>query len=213
MLNEQNVFFITGTDTGIGKTVVSAALMCAFKGTYWKPVQSGIEAGMTDTRRIRELTGLSESHFLPEAYLLKAPCSPHLSARLEGIEIDLGRIRMPVNIRHRPLIVEGAGGVLVPVNRSRYMLDLMVQLDLPVILAASGGLGTINHTLLSLYRMRAACLEVAGVVINGQADKENRKAIEEYGNVNVLHEIGSLPELSGSILAHIGSCIFKRLAA
>ncbi len=193
--------FITGTDTDIGKTVVSAVLMLKFKGTYWKPIQTGRELG-TDTEEIKRLTKLPEDHFLEEAYNLLYPLSPHLSAKRMGIQIDLNRINLP-KVRHYPVIVEGAGGLLVPLNDKDLMIDLIKKLKLPVILVASTRLGTINHTLLSLYVLRKEKIDVLGVVLNGPKNKDNKESIENFGKVKVLAEIEPLSELSYKTLSNI----------
>ena len=187
-------FFITGTDTGVGKTVVSAILQAGLGSFYWKPVQSGLSE-KTDTELVREMSGLADRFFWPEAYRLKAPISPHASAASEGITIDPARIRLPV-WAHGPLIVEGAGGILVPLNASFMMLDLMKDLALPVLLVARSGLGTINHTLLSLEVLRSNGLRVFGIVMNGTLNESNRQALEFYGKTEVLAELSPLPELS-----------------
>ncbi|MBM3131857.1 MAG: dethiobiotin synthase [Chloroflexi bacterium] len=160
--------FITGTDTGIGKTVVSAILMAGLDGTYWKPVQSGTEEG-SDTEWVRRATGLPMSHFLPETYGLKRPLSPHASAAMEGVRIELDAFRVPETKGH--LIVEGAGGIMVPLNDRHLMVDLMKRLGFPVLLVARRTLGTINHGLLSLEQLRRHGIEVFGVVMNGPGDQ------------------------------------------
>lgn len=185
--------FVTGTDTGIGKTVISAILLAGLKGTYWKPVQSGLE-DITDTEWIRQMTGLPESHFCEETYRLKLPVSPHASAAAEGIRIDLESFQSPDFKGH--LIVEGAGGIMVPLNEHHLMLDLMKKLGIPVLLVARTELGTINHTLLSLEQLNRHKLEVFGVVLNGPRNQSNREAIEHFGNINVVAEIEPLLDIN-----------------
>jgi dethiobiotin synthase len=189
--------FITGTDTGVGKTVVSAILMAGLEGKYWKPVQSGLEE-MTDTDWIRAVTGLPENHFYPETCRLQRPLSPHASAAAEGIRIDLESFRLPDTEEH--LIVEGAGGIMVPLNETHLMLDLMKKLAIPVLLVARSELGTINHTLLSLEQMRRHGLEVFGVVMNGPKNPGNREAIEHFGKVKVLAEIEPMDAINAETL-------------
>ncbi|MBF0142031.1 MAG: dethiobiotin synthase [Magnetococcales bacterium] len=188
-------FFVTGTDTGVGKSVVSAWLLALVAGDYWKPIQSGLlEPG--DTEVVRRLSGCSEAVFHPERWRLVAPLSPHESARLEGVTLRLDDFSLPVT--GRPLIVEGAGGVLVPLNATELMADLMVRLALPVIVVARTTLGTINHTLLTLEALRSRRLPLAGVVLNGAENPANREAIRHYGRVPIL---GSIPPLSWSSLS------------
>ena len=199
-------YFITGTDTGVGKTVTAAWLMLALDGDYWKPVQAGLD-GETDAQAVQRMTGFPPERFHESAYVLKAALAPHEAARREGIEIDLARFSLPR--RRGALIVEGAGGVMVPLNTRAYMVDLMALLGLPVILVARTGLGTINHTLLSLEALRKRGLEIAGIVLNGPPNPANREAIEGYGRVAV---IGELPVLARPDRAQL-SAVALRLAA
>jgi len=187
-----NRFFITGTDTGIGKTVVSALLCAALDAIYWKPIQTGSREG-TDRSTVIRLAEIPESRTIPETYSFAPPVSPHLAARLAGVSIQLRKIQMPHIASRGGLIVEGAGGALVPINRTQLMTDLMKHLKLPVLLVSRTALGTINHTLLSLAALRAAGLIVRGVVMVGKPNLENRKAIEHYGETEV---IGAVPILA-----------------
>jgi dethiobiotin synthetase len=186
--------FVTGTDTGIGKTVTSAALMCRYRLAarlrYWKPVQTGIEQD-DDTAEVRRLAGCSDDEILAEGVRLPRPVSPHLAARWAGREIrieDVVRLLHTRNDSER-WIVEGAGGALVPLNDTDLMTGLMRVLALPIVVAARSSLGTINHTLLTLEALRARSLSVAGVVMIGDKNPENRAAIERYGQVAVLGEM------------------------
>lgn len=188
-------FFVTGTDTGVGKTVVSAILTAGLSAAYWKPIQSGAEE-LTDTEWIQRATGLPDCHFIPETYRLSKPLSPHAAAISDGVRIMLDKIRLP-QTNHLPhLIVEGAGGVLVPINDRQYMVDLMKHLKLPVLLVSRSSLGTINHTLLSLQSLRHSGLDVIGIVINGPKNQINRTAIEFYGKVKVCAEVEILPRIT-----------------
>jgi dethiobiotin synthetase len=197
-------FFVTGTDTGIGKTVLSALLVAALDGVYWKPVQTGALDG-TDRESVRLWAEVSEENIYPERYKLDAPVSPHLAARVEGVHIDLDAISLPVRTPEqeeleRPWIVEGAGGVMVPLNERALMLDLIRQLRLPVIVAARTALGTINHTLLTLSALRARELEIHGVVMIGPGNMENRHAIEHYGATRVVGHIPILERIHRAAL-------------
>lgn len=174
--------FVTGTDTGVGKTVLSAALLLRYpEASYWKPIQTGPD---DDTTEVRRLTG---GPVIDAGIRLPDPVSPHLAAQRVGMRIDLDPLVS--RVRTTPMIVEGAGGVLVPVNDAQTMADLMTMLGLPVIVAARTTLGTINHTLLTLEALRARKLRIAGVVMIGQCDADNRAAIEHYGRVAVLAEM------------------------
>ncbi len=204
--------FITGTDTGVGKTMVSAIILAGLGGTYWKPVQSGTEDG-TDTEWVRRATGLGADHFLPETYRLRHPLSPHAAAAMEGVRIELEAFRIPETKGN--LIAEGAGGIMVPLNERHFMLDLMKKLGFPVLIVARRTLGTINHTLLSLEQIRRHGLEVFGVVMNGAGDPipsplSNRGAIAFYGKVKVLAEIDPLPEITPRALREAFEHYFGR---
>lgn len=193
-------FFVTGTDTDVGKTVVSAWLLAHLDACYWKPVQAGT-VPETDTQMVRRLAELPEDRIVPEAYVLKEPLAPHEAARREGIGIDMAKLVAPQD--GRLLIVEGAGGLLVPLNEQDYVIDLIEDLNLPVILVARSTLGTINHTLLSLEALRRRGLVVAGVVINGPESPHNRAAIERYGKTQVIVEIPKLDTVTRSALRQI----------
>lgn len=186
-----NRFFITGTDTGVGKTVISAMLCLALDAIYWKPIQTGSREG-TDRATVMRLAALARHRTLPEAYLFKPPVSPHLAAQWAGVRVDLRKIRAPGFSNDENLIVEGAGGAFVPLNSRQLTTDLIKRMNLPVILVARTALGTINHTLLSLAGLRNAGLRVQTVVMVGKPNDDNRKAIEHYGAVGVA---GMLPML------------------
>lgn len=185
-------FFVTGTDTGIGKTTVSALLCAALDAIYWKPIQTGSRDG-TDRRTVMRLAELPSNRTIPENYLFAPPVSPHLAAKRAGVRIDLRKIEAPRLPKSENLIAEGAGGVLVPVNRTQLMVHLMRRLKFPVLLVARTTLGTINHTLTSLAALRAAHLTVRGVILSGKPNAENRRAIEHYGDIAVL---GAVPLLA-----------------
>jgi dethiobiotin synthase len=198
--------FVTGTDTGVGKTVVSAALLAHLRRRgsvrYWKPVQTGIEQD-DDTATVRRLGACRPEEIFEDGVRLPRPLSPHASARLAGVTITIADIvRRAAGHRSPPSwIVEGAGGVLVPLNERELMIDLMVRLALPVIVVARSGLGTINHTLLTLEALAGRGLTPAGVVMNGPLDPSNRAAIETYGHVAVIGELPPLDPLTADTLS------------
>jgi dethiobiotin synthase len=181
--------------------------MAGLPAVYWKPVQSGLEQG-TDTEWVRRTTGLAEDRFVPETYRLKAPLSPHAAAALEGVWINLEGFHMPATDPSMHLIVEGAGGIMVPLNQEHTMLDLMVRLGLPVLLVARSILGTINHTLLSVEQLRRHGVEILGVVMNGPKNIGNREAIEHYGKVPVVAEIEPLQDLEKQCLSGVCARFF-----
>jgi dethiobiotin synthetase len=192
-------FFITGTDTGVGKTVVSALLCAALDAYYWKPIQTGTRQG-TDSHTVARLAELPRAKILPESYRFGPPVSPHLAAQKAGVRIDFGAIRLPAIGVKENLIVEGAGGAFVPINDTQLMTDLMKHLGLRVLLVARTTLGTINHTLLSLAALRTARLTVRGVIMAGRPDAHNRKAIEHYGRTKVVGVVPPLPKLTRATL-------------
>lgn len=195
-----NGFFVTGTDTDVGKTVVSAWLLAHLDACYWKPVQAGAEPE-TDSATVRRLAEVEADRIVPEAYLLSEPIAPHEAAQRSGIAIDMAKlVPSPCD---RPLVVEGAGGLMVPLTDEAYVVDLAAELHLPLILVTRSTIGTINHTLLSLEAIRRRGLPLAGVVINGPETPHNRAAIERYGQVEVIAEIPWLETVSRSTLLAI----------
>ncbi len=187
--------FVTGTDTGVGKTAVCAALMVRYRGArYWKPIQTGPEDDTAEALRLS--CSPREAAYL-HGVRLADPVSPHLAAKRAGTRIDLRSLTAEARHSEGPWIVEGAGGALVPINESELMGDLMQWLGLPVVVVARTTLGTINHTLLTIGALRARHLAIAGVVMVGKPDRENRRAIEHYGNVVVLGEMPWFEEVAG----------------
>ena len=204
-------FFITGTDTAVGKTTVSALLCAALDAIYWKPIQTGTREG-TDRATVMRLANLPRSRTLPETYRFSPPVSPHLAAQRARVRIELRKIRLPQVAPHENLIVEGAGGALVPINSTELMTDLMSHLGLPVLLVARTTLGTINHTLLSIAALRAAHLDVRGVILSGKPNRENRRAIEHYGKIEVLGAVPPLNKMNRAIFREIFRRHFHRQA-
>jgi dethiobiotin synthetase len=184
------VLIVTGTDTDIGKTVVAAGIAGALGASYWKPIQAGTAEG-TDSGSVEALSGLPPERILPEAYRLHLAASPHLAAETEGVEIDPRQLVLPTP---RPLVVEGAGGVLVPARRDPplFMADLFAAWHAPVLLVARTGLGTINHSLLSIEALRARGVTVAGIVMVGDPHPDNERIVPALSGVPLL---GCLPRL------------------
>lgn len=202
--------FITGTDTGIGKTLVSAMLLSGLNARYWKPVQSGL-TDITDTEWVKKHTGLDASRFFPESYRFKAPLSPHESASLEGIHIDLDKFIIPQVFQGEILLIEGAGGIMVPLNEKEFMIDLMKRCEAPVLIMARSGLGTINHTLLSINQLRQENIGIFGVVMNGPLNKSNRDAIEHFSGVKVIAEIEPMEQITPETLSQGFSKYFGKI--
>ncbi|MEH6661672.1 MAG: dethiobiotin synthase [Parasphingorhabdus sp.] len=180
-------FVITGTDTDIGKSVFAAALTAALGASYWKPVQAGLADG-TDSQTIARIGGVDPERILPERYRLKIPASPHFSAAQEGITIGLGDLDVPQV--DGPLIIEGAGGALVPVNPELLFADLFAHWGLPVIIVASTSLGTINHSLLTIEALRSRGVPIHGIAFIGAENVDSEQTICRIGAVR---HFGRLP--------------------
>ena len=192
--------FVTGTDTGAGKTLLSALLVSALNRKYWKPIQTGMSEG-TDRETVMRWAEVGEDRTYPEAYRFDPPVSPHLAAERQGTTIEMAGIRRPAS--NEGLIIEGAGGVFVPINNDSFMLDLMKQLGAPAIIASRTALGTINHTLLTVVGLREGGVDVRGVVMIGDENVDNRRAIERYGNVPVIGAIPWLNKIDRSMLQSV----------
>jgi dethiobiotin synthetase len=197
--------FITGTGTGVGKTVAAAAVLHRYRAAaplrYWKPIQTGIEQD-DDTAEVRRLAACADREIFDQGVRLPRPLSPHLAARCAGQTIDLRALLalLPSGEDTR-WVVEGAGGLLVPLNDSETMADWIALLGLPVLVASRTSLGTINHTLLTLEALRARSLQIAGVLMIGDKSADNCAAIERYGNTYVAGEMPRLDPLTRETLA------------
>jgi len=203
--------FVTGTDTHVGKTVLSSLLVAALNGTYWKPIQTGASEG-TDRQQVMRWAELPESRTVAECYCFDPPVSPHLAAEAAGITIEISRICRPSQIPAPPLIIEGAGGVLAPINGSEMMLDLIGKLGAPVVVASRTALGTINHTVLTVRALRGAGVCVKGVVMIGPENQDNERAVERYGAVPVIGRIPLLDRICRSTLVQVFESSFDRRA-
>ena len=186
---------VTGTDTDIGKTVFAAALTGALGAAYWKPVQSGLAEG-EDADTVKRLTGITP---LPSAYRLVTPCSPHRAAEIDGIDIDEAALVLPKV--DGPLVVEGAGGVLVPVRRDLLFADLFARWAAPVVLVARTQLGTINHSLLSIEALRSRGVPILGMAFVGPSEEDSEATIAEIGRVKRLGRLPMLGPLTPESLA------------
>ena len=188
---------VTGTDTDIGKTVFAAGLTAALGARYWKPVQAGLADG-SDAASVVTL-GVPATRVLPEAYRLTTPCSPHLAAEIDGVTIDPERLTLPEV--DGPLIVEGAGGVMVPVTRDLIFADLFARWAKPVVLVARTGLGTINHSLLSIEALRSRGVPILGIAFVGDAVEDSEATIAALGKVRRLGRLPRLDPLDAATLA------------
>lgn len=186
---------IAGIGTEIGKTVVSAIYCKAFAADYWKPVQAG-ELDYSDSHKVAALSGAKT---WPEAYRLQHPMSPHAAAALEQIRIEPQQFQVPETAQN--LVVELAGGLMVPLNEHYLNIDLAAQLGYPVVLVSRYYLGSINHTLLSIAMLRQRGLDIAGIVFNGERNEQSRSAILQYSDLPVLLDIDEHPTLDASLVA------------
>lgn len=186
-----SAYFITANDTNAGKTLISALLTKQLNAHYWKPIQAGITEG-TDSETVEKLLGDSSKIISPR-YTLKTPTSPHYAAELEGIEMKLSDFELP---HQRPLIVEGAGGLLVPINNKDTIADMIAYFDLEVIFVSRHYLGSINHTLLSIFEMQRRNLKIKGIIFNGNPYPSAEKFIIENTGIKFL---GRVEELGDSL--------------
>ncbi len=198
MKSKKSQFIVCGTGTDVGKTVVSALLVQGLNATYWKPIQSGIEDG-GDSATVCKLLNLSPERCLKEAYKFKAAVSPHWAAEKENRIVDPNHLKLPS--MHTPLIIETAGGLMVPLNRELLQIDQITSWGLPVILVAESGLGTLNHTLLSLEALNRRHIPIIGIIINGPLHKDNPKTLEQLGGVKIIAELPRFNSVSAKQLS------------
>lgn len=196
---------VTGTDTDIGKTVFAAGLTAALGARYWKPVQAGLADG-SDAASVVTL-GVPADHVLPEAYRLTTPCSPHLAAEIDSVMIDLDRLALPEV--DGSLVVEGAGGVMVPVTRDLIFADLFARWNTPIVLVARTGLGTINHSLLSIEALRSRGVPILGIAFVGDAVEDSEATIATLGKVRRLGRLPRLDPLNAATLAEAFAANFE----
>lgn len=185
--------FVSGISTEVGKTVVSAIVTEALMADYWKPVQSG-DLHNTDTMKVQNLVSNNETQFHPEAYRLTQPLSPHTSAEIDNVTIELDQIKIPST--KKDLVIEGAGGLLVPLNDSQTLLDMIETMNIPVILVSKNYLGSINHSLMSFEVLKARNIKVLGWVFNGPKNESGQKYITEYSQLPTLLELPELEKIN-----------------
>jgi dethiobiotin synthetase len=199
---------VTGTDTEIGKTVFAAGLTNLVGANYWKPIQSGLE-GETDSQIVARLGGLSPERILPERYRLNTPVSPHQSAAIDGISIDIAALDVP-DTGPRRLVIEGAGGLMVPLDQTTLYIDVFARWRCPVVLCARTVLGTINHSLLSIEALRRRDIALLGIAFIGEANPESERAICEIGRVKRLGRLPLISPLTRGSLREAFAVSFNR---
>jgi dethiobiotin synthetase len=192
-------FFLTGIHTDAGKTVTAAFLQQALDADYWKPIQAG-DLDFGDTDRVKAWSGAPPERFHPIRHALRTPASPHYAAQLDDVAISLEDFVLP-ETANRPLIVEGAGGLLVPINDQETVLDLMAHLNLPVILASRHYLGSINHTLLSIAVLRERKIPIAGLIYSGGNSPETVRIIGEQSGLWPMAELPEFEEVNAGAIA------------
>ncbi|HEY4163994.1 MAG TPA: dethiobiotin synthase [Dongiaceae bacterium] len=199
---------VTGTDTGIGKTVFSAGLADFLGANYWKPVQAGLEEA-TDAQLVARLGRLSADRIVPERYRLRTPASPHQSAEIDGVRIDPAALDVP-RPGDRPLVIEGAGGLMVPLNGGTLYIDIFERWRIPVVLCARTALGTINHSLLSIEALRRRQVSILGIAFIGESNPESERVISEIGHVRRLGRLPWLAPLAADTLQAAFKAAFQR---
>lgn len=188
-------YFVTGIDTDSGKTLACAILCEALNADYWKPIQAGLPR---DTDTVKELLERTDIRFHSERFLLNTPASPHAAAKIDGLKIRLDDFALPDD--NRSLIVEGAGGCLVPINDQHFVIDIAIRLSLPVIVVADLYLGSINHTLLTLEALRTRNVHVKGIIFNGEPNAESEKIILHHSKLNVMLHIRKEAVINNSVV-------------
>jgi len=201
--------FITGIGTDVGKTIVSAIIVEMLQADYWKPIQAG-DLDNSDTIKVRQLVNNPVSVFHPEAYRLTQPFSPHKAADLDGIVIDINNIVAPIT--NNQLIIEGAGGLMVPLNNTLLVIDLIEHLEADVILVSRNYLGSINHTLLSVEALLNRGINIKAIVFNGDADEYSQNIIQRHTRheLPLLH-IPNLPVIDKNTIAEAAANIYNEL--
>lgn len=197
--------FVTGTDTDVGKTVFAAALAGALEASYWKPIQAGT-LDHSDSGTVRALSGLPPPRVLAEGYRLTTPCSPHRAAEFDSVQIDSDSLQPP---DVDPLVVEGAGGLFVPVTRETLLIDLLVRWQLPVVLVARTSLGTINHSLLSIEALRSRSIRLLGIAFVGDSNPDSENVICAFGRTRRLGRLPILDPIDRASLANAFAANFS----
>ncbi|MEI6816054.1 MAG: dethiobiotin synthase [Bacteroidota bacterium] len=196
--------FVTGIGTDVGKTVVSAVLVEKLKADYWKPIQAG-HLNNSDSRIMQELITNEKTHFHSEAYCFSNPVAPILAAEMDGMKINMSKIKMPETRNN--IIIEGAGGLMVPLTPKSMIVDLIAALDAEVVLVSKNYLGSINHTLLSIELLKQRKLTITGIIFNGLPNEESEKYILNYSGIRCLGRIKHAPKLTQDFIIKSGAGI------
>ncbi|MBY0244697.1 MAG: dethiobiotin synthase [Sphingobacteriaceae bacterium] len=200
-----NIYFVSGIGTGIGKTLISSILTEKLAADYWKPIQAG-DLMQSDSLTIESLISNTKTYIHPEIYRLNTPASPHVAAKIDGVEISLDAFKIPKS-NNSNLIIEGAGGLMVPLNQQDLLIDLIQKLNIPVVLISENYLGSINHTLLSISILKQKNIPIKGIIFNGEENKESQDFILNYTNVNLLGFVPKLAKLDKASISAAGKYI------
>ncbi len=190
-------FIICGTDTDIGKTLISSFFVKGLNSFYWKPIQSGIESE-TDTQTVEKLAQLSKEKIIKEAYVFTKPLSPHWASEIDQKTINFDKLRLPKV--QGSLIVETAGGLMVPITRNFLQIDQIKQWNLPVILVCKSSLGTLNHTFLSIEALKRRNIEIFGLVVNGEKHLDNSRTIVDFSGIPLIAEFPYIKKMDSNNL-------------
>jgi dethiobiotin synthetase len=201
-------FVIAGIGTDVGKTIISAIMVEALRADYWKPIQAG-GLDFSDTDMVRSLVRNEDSQFLPEAYRLTEPMSPHAAAAIDGVKIELSQLQLPPT--KNTLIVESAGGLMVPANEQLLNIDLIQHWELPVVLVSYYYLGSINHTLLSIEALKNRNIPISGIVFNGNEVPSTKEIILSYSGLPCLLELQREEELNPEVVSHYAAMIAEKM--
>lgn len=204
-----NTYFITGISTDVGKTIASAIVVEALKADYWKPVQAG-DLDNTDTHKVQRLVSNDISQFYDNAYALNTPMSPHAAAKIDNIQIEKDKIKRPKT--KNKLVIEGAGGLLVPLNQKETILDLIQPTD-KVIIVSRHYLGSINHTLMTVALLKSRKLKIAGILFSGSEHKSTEQIIEEMSKVPILGRIDEEPYFDQSVISEYADILSENLSS
>ena len=199
--------FITGIGTDVGKTIASSIIVEALQADYWKPIQAG-DLDNSDTNKVEKYVSNPTTKFHKNAYALNTPASPHLAAEIDGIKIELDNITEPKTTNH--LVIEGAGGIFVPLNNSDCVIDL-IQPDYKVIVVSRHYLGSINHTLMAIEILKSRNLNVAGIVFSGDENKATESIILEKTNVPMIGRIDNEPYFHQNVIKYYADLFRENL--
>ena len=201
-------YFVTGIGTEVGKTIASAIITQALEADYWKPVQAG-ELDQSDSMKVKSLISNNQSKFHEEAFRLNEPMSPHAAAEKDKVHIDISSIKVPLTNNH--LVIEGAGGLLVPLNDKETILNLIETLRCEVILVSRHYLGSINHTLMSIEILKQRNIKIKGILFNGDENKDTEAIISKMSGIDILGRIAELTDLNKSTINSVAQNLKNKL--